>query len=233
VRRPDLQRELSFCQTHAEKQARDDGAERVRQDAEEAGKEAGGREGAGSARASSWWHWQHGKFAKMGASGFAREAEGAAGPQNAWARGAADFKQKFGGGTSGGGGFRWGSSGAGGSRQGAGARKEGAAGSPESFYSVLGIAPDASESEIKKAFHKLALQYHPDKVSESQVAAAEEKFKQASHVECVHGRELCAWARALHSALSRRVRPDSTSGMPCADQHGILGLDRPHAAPAI
>ena len=30
-------------------------------------------------------------------------------------------------------------------------------------YKILGLSPDASESEIKKAFHKAALKHHPDK----------------------------------------------------------------------
>lgn len=41
-------------------------------------------------------------------------------------------------------------------------------------YQILNLTPSSSEEEVKKAFKKLALQYHPDKNKE---AGAEEKFK--------------------------------------------------------
>lgn len=35
----------------------------------------------------------------------------------------------------------------------------------ENFYGILGLSKDATESEIKKAYRRLSLQYHPDKNS--------------------------------------------------------------------
>ncbi|CAJ0895076.1 15149_t:CDS:2, partial [Entrophospora sp. SA101] len=58
----------------------------------------------------------------------------------------------------------------------------------EDYYDILGVKQGASEEEIKKAYHKLALKWHPDRwvgKPESEKKIAEEKFKEINEAHGV------------------------------------------------
>ena len=51
----------------------------------------------------------------------------------------------------------------------------------EEAYKVLGITPDVSDEEVRRAYKKMVLQHHPDRVAtlgDDIKAAAEKKFKE-------------------------------------------------------
>jgi len=51
------------------------------------------------------------------------------------------------------------------------------------YYKLLGVSPDSSQEDIKKAFRKLSMQYHPDKNPDNK--EAEEHFKEINEAYSV------------------------------------------------
>jgi molecular chaperone DnaJ len=84
--------------------------------------------------------------------------------------------------------------------------------SSKNLYDVLGVGKDASEGELKKAYHKLALQHHPDKGGDP------EKFKEIQQ------------AHAILSEPDKRRMYDMTGQVPGAvdaEQGGGGGMPFP------
>lgn len=68
--------------------------------------------------------------------------------------------------------------------------------SNDSNYRILEIAPSATDDEVKKAYRKMAVKYHPDKVAtlgQDVQKAAEEKFKAVSQAYDAICRERGIW----------------------------------------
>lgn len=55
----------------------------------------------------------------------------------------------------------------------------------QDHYKILGVAPDATPEEIKKAFRELALKYHPDRNPDD--PAAEARFKEVTNANDILG----------------------------------------------
>jgi len=70
------------------------------------------------------------------------------------------------------------------------------------YYEVLGVSRDASDQDLKSAYRKLAMKYHPDRNPGDH--AAEEKFKQASEAYQVltDADKRAAYDRYGHAGIS-------------------------------
>jgi len=77
------------------------------------------------------------------------------------------------------------------------------------YYDILGISKSASAEEIKKAYRKQALEWHPDKHTGSDKEAAEKRFKEINEAyQILSDREKkSAYDQFGHSAM-----PNSQSG---------------------
>lgn len=82
------------------------------------------------------------------------------------------------------------------------------------YYKVLGVPKDATEAEIKKAYRKLAREFHPD--ANKGDASAEERFKEISEANDILGdakkRKEYDEARALFGNGGFRPGPGGGGG---------------------
>ncbi len=80
------------------------------------------------------------------------------------------------------------------------------------FYEVLGVARNASDDEIKKAYRKLAVKFHPDKNPGDK--SAEEKFKEIgeAYEALSDPQKRAAYDQYGHAAFDARARAGRAGG---------------------
>jgi molecular chaperone DnaJ len=80
------------------------------------------------------------------------------------------------------------------------------------YYEVLGVDRDASDDDIKKAYRKLAIKYHPDKNPGDK--AAEEKFKELgeAYEALSDPQKRAAYNQYGHAAFDPRLRAGRSGG---------------------
>jgi molecular chaperone DnaJ len=95
--------------------------------------------------------------------------------------------------------------------------------SKRDYYEILGVAKGASADEIKKAYRKVAMQYHPDRNPGDK--SAEEKFKEAAEAyEILSDADKKAqYDRYGHAGVSGNGRGYSGGGMNMEDIFSQFG----------
>jgi molecular chaperone DnaJ len=91
------------------------------------------------------------------------------------------------------------------------------------YYEILGVSKTATADEIKKAYRKVAMQYHPDRNPGDK--SAEEKFKEAAEAyEILSDADKKAqYDRYGHAGVSGNGRPGSGGGMNMEDIFSQFG----------
>src|SRR4030095_16299085 len=95
--------------------------------------------------------------------------------------------------------------------------------SKRDYYEVLGVAKGATAGEIKKAYRKVAMQYHPDRNPGDK--SAEEKFKEAAEAYEIlsDSDKKSQYDRYGHAGLSGNGRGFGGGGMNMEDIFSQFG----------
>ena len=80
------------------------------------------------------------------------------------------------------------------------------------YYDVLGVSTNASDAEIKKAFRRLAMKYHPDRNPDN--SEAEDKFKEAKEANDILSdqQKRAAYDQFGHAGVSTSAGGPSAQG---------------------
>ncbi|MEZ5643783.1 MAG: molecular chaperone DnaJ [Burkholderiaceae bacterium] len=82
------------------------------------------------------------------------------------------------------------------------------------YYEVLGVPKNASDDEIKKAYRKLAMKYHPDRNQGDAAKSAEEKFKEVkeAYEMLSDAQKKAAYDQYGHAGVDPNMRGPGGSG---------------------
>ena len=91
------------------------------------------------------------------------------------------------------------------------------------YYEILGVGREAGDPEIKQAYRKLALRFHPDRNPDD--PSAEENFKQASEAYSVlsDGQKRATYDRFGHLGLQGAAAQNGFNPEAFTDFSDILG----------
>lgn len=95
--------------------------------------------------------------------------------------------------------------------------------SKRDYYDVLGVSRDASKDELRKAYRRLAMKYHPDRNPDS--ADAEDKFKEAKQAYEIlsDDEKRAAYDRFGHAGVDPNAAGPGGAGMGGAGFADVFG----------